>query len=230
MNNMTDRFNFLVPVAMVVLVATLASPVAKAENNGWYVRANVGLVQTGDDSSVLLDEGMGSQGVDASFDTCFGSGIAVGRWLNERWRIDADWSYRSSDIDELRLDDGRVVTDGNYASSTFSVNAMYHFRDGAAVGQFSPYVGLGLAYVTEIDIDLEGDGIGPNPIEDLEDSGVALQLMGGVSYRQSDRFRWDAELRWLSFGEASLEGDDGQSLTDIDYNPLGVFVGFSYDF
>ncbi|MEL7449260.1 MAG: hypothetical protein AAFN78_08630, partial [Pseudomonadota bacterium] len=84
MKDKTHRFNFLAPAAMVVLVATLASPMAKAENNGWYVRANVGLVQTGDDSSVLLDEGMGTQGVDASFDTGFGSGIAVGRWLNER--------------------------------------------------------------------------------------------------------------------------------------------------
>ena len=54
--------------------------------------------------------------------------------------------------------------------------------------------------------------------------------MGGVSWRQTDRLRWDAELRWLYYGEADLDNGSGTSLEDVDYAPVTVFVGLSYGF
>ncbi len=211
------------------LIAAGATAAGAAEND-WYVRVNAGVTLVGDDSGAFTD-GTGTRGADASFDAGFASGIAVGLWLNERWRVDADWTYRSNDNDEIVLADGRVVGGGNFASTALSLNGFYHFSDPAVPGSFSPFVGAGIAWVNEIDIDLEGGGLGDGvEIEDLEDDGVGIQLMAGFSYRQSERLRWDAELRWLYFGETELDGDRGNRLADVDYTPLGVFAGFSYGF
>ena len=64
----------------------------------------------------------------------------------------------------------------------------------------------------------------------LEDDGFGFQLIGGVSWRQTERIRWDAELRWLYYGEADLDDGNGVRLEDVDYAPVTVQVGFSYGF
>ncbi len=209
--------------------ATLLAPLAEADE--WYVRGAAGMVFLGDDDSVGFTDADGTQGVDASFDAGFSFGGGIGRWFGDRWRADVDFTYRSNDHDTFRLDDGRVVDDGNFASTALSVNGYYHFADAFEPRTFSPYVGVGIAYVNEIDIDLEGSGLGDGVvIEDLEDDGVGFQLIGGVSWRQNDRLRWEGEVRWLSFGDADLTDDGGNRVADIDYDPFGVYVGLSYEF
>ena len=103
---------------------------------------------------------------------------------------------------------------------------VFRMPDGREIGRISPYLGAGLAWVNEIDIDLEGLG---GEYEDLEDDGFGVQVMAGLSYRQSQRLRWDAEVRWLYFDEADLD-NAGVKLESVDYNPLTVTLGFSYSF
>ena len=88
-------------------------------------------------------------------------------------------------------------------------------------------MGAGLAWVNEIDIDLEDLG---KEYEDLEDDGFGVQVMGGFSYRQSERLRWDVELKWLYYGEADLDNGEGVALESVDYAPVTLFAGFSYGF
>ncbi len=199
---------------------------ASAEND-WYVRAAGGLSWIDDDDSTDLTDGNGTQNADASFNAGYTVAAAIGRWFHPRWRADLEWAYRSNDNDDIRLADGRRANDGNFASSALSLNGYYHFSDGREIGRISPYVGAGIAWVNEIDIDLEGLG---GEYEDLEDDGFGVQIMGGVSYRQTQRLRWDGEIRWMYFDEADLENGANVKLESVDYNPLTVSIGFSYGF
>jgi len=204
----------------------LASEAVLAEND-WYVRAAGGLSYISDDDSTDLTDSTGTQNADASFDLGFGAGLAIGRWFGERWRADLEWVYRSNDNDKIELDDGRIDSGNNYASTTLALNGYYHFNDASRIGRISPYVGAGLAWVNEIDIDLEDLG---KEYEDLEDDGFGVQVMGGLSYRQTERLRWDVELKWLYYGEADLDNGDGVALESVDYAPVTLFAGFSYGF
>ena len=219
-------FSGLVGLAAAGLAGNAA---ADSDTRDWYVRAAGGLSYIQDDDNNDFTDNTGEQNADASFDLGWGAGLSVGRWFGERWRADLEWVYRSNDNDRVRLDDGRVARNGNYASTAFSLNGFYHFTDGRAVGRISPYVGAGLAWVNEIDIDLEGADFGRD-YEDLEDDGFGVQVMGGLSYRQTRSLRWDAEVRWLYFGEADLDNGAGTRLEDVDYAPLTAFVGLSYEF
>lgn len=225
--NTSDNIRRITNAAFMAALLTLAFSQSASSEEDWYVRGSAGIAWLDDDDSTDLTDVNGMQNADASFDTGFGVGLAVGRWFGDRWRADLEWAYRSNDNDDIKLDDGRVADDGNLASSALSLNGYYHFTDGKKIGRISPYVGAGIAWVNEIDSDLEGLG---GEYEDLEDDGFGAQLMGGLSYRQSKRLRWDAEVRWLYFDEADLDNGEGVALESVDYNPLTLSVGFSYAF
>lgn len=221
-NQLRDIHVFLLAGLLMLAFAQSAS-----SEEDWYVRGSAGIAWLDDDDSTDLTDVNGVQNADASFDTGFGVGLGVGRWFGNRWRADLEWAYRSNDNDDIQLDDGRVADDGNIASSALSLNGYYHFTDGRAIGRISPYVGAGIAWVNEVDVDLEGLGA---EYEDLEDDGFGAQFMGGLSYRQTKRLRWDAEVRWLYFDEADLDNGEGIALESVDYNPLTLSLGFSYAF
>lgn len=223
------RFGRRRAAALAAAAALAGAPGAGFAGESWYVRGSAGLAWQGDADGANLTDDSGRRGADASFDPGYGVGLAVGRWFGQRWRADLAYDYRSVDNDEIRVDDGRVADDGNYASTALSLNGYYHFTDAGAVRRFSPYVGAGIAWLNEIDIDIEGGDFRPS-YEDLEDDGFGFQLIGGVSWRQTERFRWDAELRWLYYGEADLDDGNDIRLEDVDYAPVTVQVGFSYDF
>lgn len=216
-------------LALTMLTGLLAGADETRAEGDWYVRAGGGLAWQDDADGARLTDADGRQKVDASFDPGFGAGLSLGRWFGSRWRADLGYDYRSVDNDEIKLADGRVADDGNFASAAVSLNGYYHFSDGRAERRFSPYVGAGVVWLQEIDIDLEGRDF-DSSYEDLEDDGFGVQVMGGVSWRQTDRLRWDAELRWLYYGEADLDNGSGTSLEDVDYAPVTVFVGLSYGF
>jgi opacity protein-like surface antigen len=216
--------------ALALAAAALAGAAGSAwAEETWYVRGSAGLALQADADGARLTDDSGRRSADASFDPGYGVGAAVGRWFGPRWRADLGFDYRSVSTDRIEVDDGRVADDGNYASAALSLNGYYHFTDAGAVRRFSPYVGAGIAWLNEIDIDIEGGDFRPS-YDDLEDDGFGFQLIGGVSWRQTERIRWDAELRWLYYGEADLDDGNGVRLEDVDYAPVTVQVGFSYGF
>ncbi|NNF51800.1 MAG: hypothetical protein HKN59_05110 [Gammaproteobacteria bacterium] len=212
--------------ALGLLAATGSTSFAA---DGWYVSATGGFSFAGDESAATLTDGGGSTTTDLEFDSGIAAGASVGRWITDQFRAEVDWVYRSNSNDRVSTADSRSASDGNLASSALSINGYFHFGETDVVGQFSPFVGAGIAYVNEVDIDLEGGDFGAL-YEDLEDDGVGFQMMLGAAYRQSDALRWTAELRWLSFGDADLQRSDGTRLADLGYDPLGAFLSVSYEF
>jgi outer membrane protein W len=209
--------------------ALLVSSQNAVAADDWYVRVSGGVSYLADDDSAKITDETGTQKMDASFDLGYGVALAAGRWFDDRWRADIEWAYRSNDNDRLKLDDGRVGDSGNFASSGLSLNGYYHFTPGREIGRVSPYVGAGVVWINEVDMDIENGEFGKD-YEDLEDDGFGAQFMAGLSYRQTERWRWDAEIRWLYYGEVDMDNDRGTRVKDLDYAPLSFFVGASYSF
>jgi len=188
--------------------ALLVSSQNAVAADDWYVRVSGGVSYLADDDSAKITDETGTQKMDASFDLGYGVALAAGRWFDDRWRADIEWAYRSNDNDRLKLDDGRVGDSGNFASSGLSLNVVW---------------------INEVDMDIENGEFGKD-YEDLEDDGFGAQFMAGLSYRQTERWRWDAEIRWLYYGEVDMDNDRGTRVKDLDYAPLSLFVGASYSF
>lgn len=205
--------------AIVLLSGTLS---AHAES-GWYVKPYTGYSSLSDTSGDRLDAV--SQPVDVDLSGGFLAGLGVGYQYCNNWAAEIAWEYRSNDS-ETSYADGTRFDDGNYASNIFYLNGYYLFEPR---GNWQPYLGAGIGWVQEIDIDLEGLG----PEQSFSGDGdVALQFMGGVHYKFSDRWLINGELRYSRISGVDLEAEAGAvgSIEDLDYDPLSISIGLTYRF
>jgi|GEM_PF-813961 len=196
------------------------NPVSAADDD-YYVEFNLGQSLNGEDfleaNATDLPPGL----AEIDFDTGFTSGFAIGRHLGDRWRIDAEYLYRSDELSFAEFSDGTLFEDGNYASVTLSANAYYDFPDllKNSDNELRFYLGAGAAYIQEVDIDFERDG------EELsyETDETGFQWMMGARWRFARRWALDLEYRALSASDIDLESPTGT--VSIGYEP--VSLGFS---
>lgn len=192
----------------------------------WFGRAWGGF-------SSLSDTSGSSDGfqLDSSTDTLsvnvgggFAAGAGVGYRFANNFAAELAWEYRSNDS-EVDFDGGASFDDGNYASNTFFLNGYYYL---ASRGAWEPYLGLGLAWVQEIDIDLEGNG----PEQSFSGDGdVGVQVFAGASYRISPNWSAQGELRYGRITGLDLTGEGNPgTISDFDYEPLTLQIGLKYDF
>ncbi len=195
-----------------------------------YIRGHLIVTNPSDDSnSAVAESGTDLGSLDASFDAGLGFGGSVGWVFGERFRAEADFTYLSADVDRATLGNGFSADGDNFASTGLGVNLLYHFTDDiAGKDGFSPYVGLGVVFLNEIDIDLEGPGVGQG-FEDLEGDDVAPQLILGVNRGIGERWSLGGELRYLAGGGIDLENDAVQ-IRDIDYDSINVGLTLTYWF
>ncbi|MEM1113312.1 MAG: OmpW family outer membrane protein [Pseudomonadota bacterium] len=214
------------PLTIATLAASVLLPASTlAEDSGWYLRAHGGISELGDTDG----EGRGIDGLDGSVDvetdSGFFAGAAAGYRYSPRWSVEIAWEYRSNDAETV-APGGNVYPDGNYASNTLFLNGMYHFD---ARGRWDPYVGAGIGWQQEIDIDLEGLGA---ELSYSGDDSFGLQLFGGVNYQLSERWALNGELRYGQFDNIDLEGESGApgEIESLDYTPLSAQFGVIYRF
>ncbi|MEM1089091.1 MAG: outer membrane beta-barrel protein [Pseudomonadota bacterium] len=221
------RFLSIAASGAAFLTAALWTPDAQAQ---FYVRGHLMVTNPSDDSaSAVTENGIDAGSLDASFDAGLGFGGSVGWVFAERFRAEADFTYLSADVDRATLGDGFSADGDNFASTGLGVNLLYHFTDDIAGKQgFSPYIGLGVVFLNEIDIDLEGAGVGQG-FEDLEGDDVAPQLILGVNRGIGKRWSLGGELRYLAGGGIDLENDAVQ-IRDIDYDSLNLGLTLTYWF
>ena len=160
---------------------------------------------------------------DSSFDLGFRAGAAYGWWLNDRFVLEGEYLYQTNDLDAVTFADGQVFSDGNYASVTLSANGYLFFGDAK---RLRPYVGLGLAWVQEVDIDFEDTG------EEIsfETDDFGFQAMAGLQWELNDRWFLDLQARWLNVSGVTMEAEEGPGTVEADYNPLSAMVSFGYRF
>ncbi len=215
------KFKNILTLSSALMIQT---SYAKSDDSFWYLKPTVGISQMSDQKGQTINLGSVDGQADISLDSGFTPGMAVGFNYGNGWAAEFAWEYRSNDS-ETTLADGSLFPDGNYASNVFFLNGYYHFD---AIGQWRPYLGAGLMFSQEIDIDLEVDGV---ELSYTGDGDTGFQVMAGITYAINDAWSINGELRYGSFSSVDLSGEGvmGQ-INDLDYAPLTFGMGLQYNF
>jgi len=161
---------------------------------------------------------------EASLDTGAVVGLAAGYRFNRNFAADLDYAYRSNDIDQIKGARGATIADGgDLASVAIMANGYYYFDFAES---WSPYIGLGMGFLQEIDSDVEL--VGFNDQKDLEDSVFAWQAMVGAEVPIDDSWRFYGEGRFMSAPSPELSNSNGSY--SVDYNNLSLIFGIGYQF
>lgn len=213
--------------AAITFGATLfATHTTQTANQGWSIIPYVGISQLSNQSpDITGSNDIVDGGLDIAVDTGFTTGIGIRYdYENSRWTSEVGWGYRTNDS-KTTTADGNVLPDGNYASNIFYLNGRYSLTDDS---QWTPWIGAGLTSIQEIDLDSE-DADGERSFSDS--GSVGFQVMAGVNYTLSDSLYLSSELRYASHNALDLKEEGGNSrVTNIDYQPLTVSLGFGIRF
>lgn len=183
---------------------------------GYYIKGTVGL-------SALQGSDFTIDGTTSalSFDAGIAAGGSIGYNLaNSPFRAEAEFMYRSGEAADLSVGIG---TGGGYASTTLMLSGLYAFETDTI---FTPYVGAGLGYVTEIDFDIE---TAAGEVEYSERGLLAYQIMIGTEYEVSDQLSLFGEARYFAVDSPKLSASDG-SILEADYNTLELLAGVTWSF
>lgn len=215
------------PVLCAVLLPAAAS--AQVEPRGFYVTLYGQYSNLG--SSTLTETGPNGagSGLRAEFGGGSGWGGDFGWRYGNGWAAEIEWNYRSHNLDSLSKAGLNLASDGDFASNTFLLNGLRRFPTG---GAWTPYIGAGLGWVQEIDIDIKPIGGGVE--RSYSKSGeFAFQLIAGAEYAITPNWRLTADARWLRVGSVTLDNEvanSGGKAGPLDYNPFSVQVGIRYSF
>lgn len=161
---------------------------------------------------------------EAGFDTGGLVGLAAGYRFNRNFAADLDYAYRSNDIDEIKGSGGATIADGGDLASVAIMANGYYFFDFA--DSWSPYIGLGMGFLQEIDSDVELTGL--NSQKDLEDQLFAWQAMVGAEIPVDPNWRFYGEGRFMSAPSPDLSNNNGSY--SVDYTNLSLILGIGYQF
>ena len=196
---------------VVMLSSFLATMSANADDR-WYIGATAGFTNNGVSSLDLNTDGLDGK-AKADADNGYTMGAVFGREFNDRWRLEGEFRYRTNEFSSVDLPDGNVISDGDFSSGAIGLNGYWMF--GETTSNWRPFVGAGLAWMQEIDLDLAEDPVNGSYSGD----GTAWQLMGGVSWTLSDSWGIDFEARYLDAGNVTMDAERG---------PLGGSIQADY--
>jgi outer membrane autotransporter protein len=228
-----SRFHFsrfLGPLlCSALLPATAMAQAERADSKGFYVTLYGQYSRLG--SSDLAETGALGAGnaLSAKFGNGMGFGGDVGYRYANGWAAEIEWNYRSHSLDSLRQGETNVASAGDFASNIILVNGLRRFN---TAGAWTPYLGAGIGWVEEIDIDLK-PGAGGAKRGYSAGSKTAFQLIAGAEYALTPNWSLTSDARWLHVGSVKLEneaGNPGGLVDSLKYNPLSVQLGVRYNF
>jgi len=217
----------LKPLNLLACAMLAVSPAAQADSGAsqrWYASAFGGL----NSMSGQRFDYSGPAG-DASGNIAMDSGAlvggAVGYRLAPAWRVEGEFAYRSVDNSGGSLSDGTVLEGGDYASTSIALNGLYDFNLFGSEKARS-YLGLGLAWLTEVDADFAQ----PSGEVSFSGDGFGVQLLAGARYDVGERVFLDAGVRYLLASGIELEAETGEGRFEADYEPWAVTLGIGWKF
>lgn len=213
--------------AVTVSLNLFISPLSLAQSDtesGWYLKPTLSSSQLSDTSSSRAEIETFQGAAEIALDGGFSAGGILGFEYSSKWASEIGWEYRSNDS-QVTLSDGQVFSDGNYASNIIYLNGVYSFDSSS---RWHPYLGGGVAWIQEVDVDLEG--LGPE-LSYSGDGSIGFQAFLGINYELNSNWSLLGEVRLARFGKVDLvgEGNSG-SIDSLDYNPTSVQIGLKYSF
>ena len=205
----------------IILASLLVAPFQStlADESRWRLSPYAGFSSLGD-ASGQTDSG---QPVTVETNGGFVAGLRAEYAMTNNLRGVAGWEYRSNDS-TTRIDPAAGLP-GNYASNTFHLGGKYLFPTR---GRFTTYIGGGINWIQEVDLDLEA---AVSETSYSGDGSVGVELSAGVEAPLGDRWILDLAARYQRFGtqDLTLESLPG-TVTGVDYDPLTLSIGLSYRF
>ena len=214
------KLQLLTAVAVTALMAVPS--LATANDQGWYVRGNVGYGAMTDMD--LTGDIVGDVEAEANGVGSLGVGYAFGN----NWRIELDGTQLWNDLGQISQ---AANTTADMRISSVMMNAIYDFQD---FGAWTPYVGAGFG-MAKAGLSAQshgfprGNDILPlvnNPtcpssnICAINDShaSVAWQLIAGLGYDITEKLVWDTQYRYLDVGRLDFIGQG------VDINGGGILA------
>lgn len=211
--------------ALGLALALTTSIPALADDSRWYVTADVGLNILGSEDLAYRD-GTTTGSAEADFDPSFAGGGTVGWRINDQWRLEGEVMYRRNEMDDITLAGVGTSTEGDFASLSLGASALYDFNLFGSEDVTS-FVGAGVVFVQEIDIDFEVNGQETS----FETDDIGFQVQFGARYDFGDRWFVSARVRYLMLSGVELEfPSDTSRIVEADYAPLTVSAGIGYRF
>lgn len=208
----------------MVISGMVSTSVVASDIKTWSITTNFGVSEMSDLNGATNNVNGSSGSADISLDGGFTAGAGIAYHYSERLAVQFAWEYRSNDS-EVLLANGQRFTEGNYASNLFFLNGLYYLQP---ISGFTPYVGAGLSWIQEVDIDLERDG---NEQSYSGDGEIGLQLLAGLSYDFAQHWSFAGELRVADNSDISLEGEGvAGEFSGLSYDPVTVQLGVNYNF
>lgn len=203
--------------ALTVLTALLAQAQA-AESAHYYVKPFTGISYMNDVTGKTA-----TAPVEVELEKGLVLGGAFGYRYNANIAAEVVWEYRSNDSETMVGKE--FYPDGNYASNTIYLNGLYYFEPW---GSLTPYVGVGVGWIQEIDIDLERNGVETS----YSNSGnFSYQGFVGVEYKLSTHWSVHTELRHSGAKSGTLEDEKTKvQFSSLNYKPFTWQLGASYKF
>ena len=227
--HLNDSTRLLLGSLATSLFASCAATVPPAQqaafDPGVYVKAYGGAGLLNDTTLDFKNAGAPTTSADGEFDSGFMAGGAVGYAFTDNWSAELDYAYRSNDVSSVSANGSTVANGGDYASTALMLNGFYRFDTDWVI---RPYVGAGLGYATEIDIDLEGGGSSGS----WSGTAPAAQLMIGGEASLTDSLRAFAEFRYFRAFSPEMDAEEGGAVGSIeaDYDHFGLLFGVNYAF
>ena len=211
------------PAALLGCLVFTASPLlAQTEPRGYYATIYGQVSQLRSTTfNEIGNAGFGS-GLKADFGSGFGLGGDIGYRYGNGWAAEVEWNLRRHDVKSVKKGNATLVNDGDFASSILFVNGLRRFVSPDR--SWIPFVGLGVGWVQEIDIDLDSSATK----RAWSDQGkIAMQLIGGAEFKLNDSWRLVADVRVLRLGGVELPAESGVTgrLNKPNYNPVSVQLG-----
>ena len=217
-------------LAAAASVAIMAVPsLASANDQGWYIRGNVGYgVMTDTNLSGDLLGAVQGEGNAAE-------SLGLGYQFGNNWRLELDATQLWNDL-------GAIGQAGNTSAdmrlTSGMLNAIYDF---SGFGNWEPYLGAGIG-IAQGNLHASAhsspsgrlfiNGAAPinsaacpawNKCELVDhDTALAWQLIAGLGYKISDNLTWDTQYRYLNAGDLTYTGTGANLANPVAAGTFGA--------
>ncbi len=207
----------------IALAGALASSGSAIAEENWYATAEAGIGVLGDQNLVFRNDVI-AETAEAQFDGSFTGGGTVGYKFSEDWRVEGEIMYRRNELSAFSSSTLGTFSEGDFASLGFGVSALYDF-DLFGSPNVRSYVGAGIVFLQEVDIDFEQAGAETS----FETDDIGFQVQLGARYDLSERLFLNAGVRYLTATGIKMEfpADTSQTV-ESDYDPLALTVGLGW--
>lgn len=197
---------------------SLSAQVAAAQTAHFYVKPYAGISYMNN-----VKGQTGASNIDIELDKGMALGAAFGYRYNANIAAELAWEYRSNDSESQV--GAEFYPEGNYASNLIYLNGVYFFNP---IGKLTPYIGAGVGWIQEIDIDLERSGVETS----FSNSGnLSYQGFVGIEYSWSAAWSFHTELRHAGAKSGDLQDEQTKAMfSNLNYKPFTWQLGAKYQF